>query len=77
MNVELLLRRGAPVGLGRVGSHLPAYCTAVGKVLLAFANPALLEDVVRAGLPARTPTASSPGQAVRGAHRGPSGPDRL
>lgn len=55
VNVELLLRRGAPVGLGRVGSHLPAYCTAVGKVLLAFAEPALLEDVVRAGLPARTP----------------------
>jgi DNA-binding IclR family transcriptional regulator len=44
----------------RVGARLPAYCTGVGKALLAFDHDAA-EAAVAAGLPARTEyTASDP-----------------
>jgi DNA-binding IclR family transcriptional regulator len=40
----------------RVGTRVPAYCTSMGKVLLAFGQPAWLEQVLGAPeLPARTP----------------------
>jgi DNA-binding IclR family transcriptional regulator len=39
----------------RVGDTLPAHCTSIGKVLLAFAPPEVLEDVLRAGLSRMTP----------------------
>jgi IclR family KDG regulon transcriptional repressor len=38
-----------------VGGHGPAHCTGVGKVLLAHAPAAVVEQVVAAGLPAFTP----------------------
>jgi DNA-binding IclR family transcriptional regulator len=38
----------------RVGSRAPAYCTAVGKALLAFGGDDLVREVVDAGLKART-----------------------
>jgi DNA-binding IclR family transcriptional regulator len=46
----------------RVGGRMPLYCTAVGKVLLAYAEPHLLEQVVAGGLVRRTPrTIVAPG----------------
>jgi DNA-binding IclR family transcriptional regulator len=46
----------------RVGGRMPLYCTAVGKVLLAYADHGLLDDVVAGGLTRRTPrTIVAPG----------------
>jgi DNA-binding IclR family transcriptional regulator len=45
-------------GLGkqsRVAGRLPLYCTATGKVLLAYSGSELFADVVRAGLAPLTP----------------------
>jgi IclR family transcriptional regulator, KDG regulon repressor len=39
----------------QVGGHGPAHCTGVGKVLLAHAPAAVVEQVIAAGLPAFTP----------------------
>ena len=36
--------------VSRVGSRCPAYCVATGKALLAYAEPALLDQLVDAGL---------------------------
>ncbi|KPI05837.1 transcriptional regulator, IclR family [Actinobacteria bacterium OK074] len=45
----------------RVGSRLPAYCTATGKVFLAHATDDAVSRAIAAGLPARTPaTITSP-----------------
>ena len=38
-----------------VGVRKPAYCTAEGQAILAFQPPEVIEDVIRAGLAARTP----------------------
>lgn len=49
--------------LSRVGGRMPTYCTAVGKVLLAFGPPGLVDRVVSKGLTARTPaTITTPGR---------------
>jgi DNA-binding IclR family transcriptional regulator len=40
----------------RVGHRQPLYSTAVGKSFLAYAPPSLLDAVVAAGMPARTPS---------------------
>ena len=46
----------------RVGGRMPAYCTGVGKAMLAFAPPERLAAVVAAGLARRTPrTVVAPG----------------
>jgi DNA-binding IclR family transcriptional regulator len=39
----------------RVAGRMPLHCTALGKVLLAFSEPELLEQVIAAGLRPRTP----------------------
>jgi IclR family pca regulon transcriptional regulator len=40
----------------RIGAHLPAYCSATGRVLLSqFADKDILERIGRKPLPARTP----------------------
>ncbi|MCX4759778.1 IclR family transcriptional regulator [Streptomyces sp. NBC_01275] len=45
----------------RIGGRLPAYCTATGKVFLAHADVDVVDQVIAAGLPARTPaTITSP-----------------
>ena len=54
LTAEMILRRGGSRRLGRVGGRLPAHCTAVGKVLLAFAEPELVTHIVASGLEART-----------------------
>ncbi|MFF0160523.1 IclR family transcriptional regulator [Streptomyces sp. NPDC005263] len=47
----------------RVGGRQPAYCTATGKAFLAHAADDVLDQVVAAGMPARTPaTITSPEQ---------------
>lgn len=40
----------------RIGARQPAHCTAVGKAFLAFSADQTVEDVIAAGLPARTPS---------------------
>ncbi|MET1000881.1 MAG: IclR family transcriptional regulator, partial [Acidimicrobiia bacterium] len=39
----------------RVAGRMPLYCTAVGKAILAFSPPELLDRVIEAGLRPRTP----------------------
>jgi IclR family transcriptional regulator, KDG regulon repressor len=39
-----------------VGERLPAHCTSLGKVLLAFQSPATVDRVLEAGLRRYTPT---------------------
>jgi DNA-binding IclR family transcriptional regulator len=39
----------------RIGTRQPAYCTAVGKAILAHASDSAVQDVIDAGLAARTP----------------------
>lgn len=48
--------RAVRVAVSRVGARLPAHCSAVGKVLLAFRPWEEVQDIVRVqGLPAFTP----------------------
>lgn len=62
---KLAGRRGPKVG-SRVGGRMPAYCTGVGKALLAFAPPERLAEVLAAGLARRTPrTVVAPGLLER------------
>ena len=39
----------------RIGTRQPAYCTGVGKALLAYAEPDVVDAVIAAGMPRRTP----------------------
>ena len=48
-----------------VGVRKPAYCTAEGHAILAFHGGAAVEDVIRAGLPARTPQTITDGERLR------------
>ncbi len=60
--VQKLAGRLGPRVPSRVGGRMPAYCTGVGKALLAFAPPERLAEVVAAGLVRRTPrTQVAPG----------------
>jgi DNA-binding IclR family transcriptional regulator len=47
--------RNGPDVPSRVGGRMPAYCTGVGKALLAHSPPAVLSSVVAAGLVRHTP----------------------
>ena len=38
-----------------IGGRMPLSCTAIGKSILAFSEPALVADVIAAGLPRLTP----------------------
>jgi DNA-binding IclR family transcriptional regulator len=53
--LEKLWGHGAPSLPTRIGGRMPAHCTAAGKALLAFAPDPVIESVIEAGLPARTP----------------------
>lgn len=64
--VQKLEGRHGPPTASRVGGRMPAYCTGVGKVLLAYAPPERLDLVIRAGLRRRTPrTVVAPGMFER------------
>jgi DNA-binding IclR family transcriptional regulator len=57
---KIIMHRGL-TAQSRVAGRLPLYCTATGKVILAFSAPQLYEDVVRAGLaPLTRHTITSP-----------------
>ncbi len=45
----------SPTVASRVGGRMPAYCTGVGKALLAFGPPERVTAVMAAGMPRRTP----------------------
>ena len=47
-------RRPVPM-LTQVGGILPAYCTALGRALLAYSDAATVDAVLAAGMPRRTP----------------------
>jgi len=60
--VQKLTVSGSPDIPSRLGGRMPAYCTGVGKALLAFGPPERLAAVVAAGLERRTPrTVIAPG----------------
>ena len=46
---KIIMHRGLSAQ-SRVAGRLPLYCTATGKVILAFSPPQVYEEVVRAGL---------------------------
>lgn len=46
---KIIMHRGLSAQ-SRVAGRLPLYCTATGKVILAFSPPRVYEEVVRAGL---------------------------
>src|SRR6266849_7523424 len=48
-----------------IGGRKPAYCTAEGQAILAFQPPAVIEDVIRAGLHPRTPQTITEPQKLR------------
>jgi DNA-binding IclR family transcriptional regulator len=52
--LEKLWGHGAPALPTRVGGRMPAYCTAAGKALLAFAPEKVVDEVIAAGLERRT-----------------------
>jgi len=49
----------------RIGTRQPAYCTAVGKAILAHADEATLRRVIDAGLPRRTQNTRTTAEALR------------
>jgi DNA-binding IclR family transcriptional regulator len=58
---KLAVRRGPKVP-SQVGGRMPAYCTGVGKAMLAFGPPEQVDAVLSAGLARRTPrTVVAPG----------------
>jgi IclR family transcriptional regulator, acetate operon repressor len=60
--VQKLPGSGGPQIPSRLGGRMPAYCTGVGKAMLAFGPPERLAAVLAAGLPRRTPrTVIAPG----------------
>jgi DNA-binding IclR family transcriptional regulator len=52
--VEIMHSKHTLTIAARVGHHLPAHCTAGGKVFLAFLPPAVVEPVLNAPLAAYT-----------------------
>ncbi|MFG1608007.1 IclR family transcriptional regulator [Actinoplanes sp. NPDC049265] len=53
--IEILPARGTPPLPSRIGGRMPAAATAVGKALLAWCDPAVVEEVIDAGLTATGP----------------------
>jgi DNA-binding IclR family transcriptional regulator len=49
----------------RIGDRMPAYCTASGKVLLAYLSELHFEEAVAAGMPARTPNTITSRELLR------------
>lgn len=60
--IQILRSRSAPRMPSRVGGRLPAHATAVGKALLAFAPPEVIDEVIAHGLhPLGPRTTTAPG----------------
>lgn len=64
--IEKIMAHRGETKRSRVAGRLPLYCTATGKVVLAFSPRSLLEEVVRQGFTALTRyTTMSPGLLSR------------
>lgn len=64
--VHKLDSRHGPVVSSRLGGRMPAYCTGVGKALLAHAPPTAVQQVLGRPLRRRTPrTVVAPGLVLR------------
>jgi DNA-binding IclR family transcriptional regulator len=50
--------------LSQPGGTIPAYCSALGRAILAYSDPAKVETVLSAGLPPRTPRTLTSSVAV-------------
>ncbi|MFT4229846.1 MAG: IclR family transcriptional regulator [Microbacterium sp.] len=48
--IEILPARGTPPLPSRVGGRMPAYATGVGKALLAWSDPAIVDEAIQHGL---------------------------
>ncbi len=53
--IEKLPGRSGPELPSRVGGRMPAYCTGVGKAMLAHSDPALIQEIIDIGLRRRAP----------------------
>lgn len=51
--------------LSQVGGTIPAYCSALGRAILAYSDPEVVDRVLDAGLPRRTPRTLTSPVAVR------------
>lgn len=63
--VEKISGHSPVTELSRVGGRLPAHCTGVGKVLLAFGRPELTAAVLDGQLVARTPATVTASDRLR------------
>lgn len=66
--VYIAILRGEPASrpLARIGGRLPAHATALGKAILAFSPPEVVDHVIQGGLEMRTPqTITEPSALVR------------
>ena len=66
--VFVAIVRGEPTSkpLARIGGRLPAHATALGKAILAFSPPGVVERIIQGGLEVRTPhTISEPSALLR------------
>lgn len=50
--------------LSQVGGTIPAYCSALGRAILAYSDPETVEEVLSGDLPARTPRTLTSSVAV-------------
>jgi IclR family acetate operon transcriptional repressor len=48
-----------------IGAQAPIYCTALGKAMLAYSTSTKVDEVLRAGLPSRTPHTITSRQALQ------------
>jgi IclR family transcriptional regulator, acetate operon repressor len=53
--VEKIMGHGAVRSPSRVAGRMPLYCTAIGKAVLAFSPPDVVDRVIDVGLARRTP----------------------
>ncbi|MEQ3554482.1 IclR family transcriptional regulator [Pseudonocardia nematodicida] len=51
--------------LSQVGSSVPAYCSGLGRAILAWSDEATVERIVAAGMPPRTPRTLTTAAALR------------
>ena len=64
--VEKISGHRAMPMLSQVGGVIPAYCSALGRAILAYSQPEVIERVLSAPLPGRTPrTLTSPVAILR------------
>lgn len=63
--IQILRSRSTPPLPSRVGGRLPAYATGVGKVLLAFAPPAVVDEVCSSPMTAIGPNTITDPQQLR------------